>query len=489
MSTPSDAGVEQFGYKQQFDRTLKSFSSFAVGFSFISISCGIFTTFGFLLTTSGPRGLWMWIPAAVGQLLITLIYAHFSARIPLAGFSYQWASRLAGPKVGWIFGWLSYAFLAVVVVATNYALVTQALMPLFRMSPSLPAAEALTIGAAAVEAGIIIFSTKLAARINAAAVATEIVGVAGLTVVLIISAAAGGTGSLSNLTSAGVVPTDAGYYGFNGPFMLTVLLGAYTIVGFEAIANLAEETQNPTKVVPKAMIRATAASGVLGFLFLIALCFAIPDLTAISNSATPITDIMEAQLGSVVTSVFLVIFVISLFANSLVIMMSGSRMVFAMARDKRFPVPRLFSTVSRRTDSPIAATLLIFAGLVIIMLAVGSRSTALSNLFTAATILPALIYLATVILFALTRHRLPKVTGVFTLGRTAPLVIAASLVWLAFELSALLLPETFRTAVIIAAVVLGIGIVVFVGYLILVPKALTDEPGGVLTDPQPATAP
>ena len=44
MSTPTDAGIEQFGYKQQFDRTLKSFSSFAVGFSFISISCGIFTT-------------------------------------------------------------------------------------------------------------------------------------------------------------------------------------------------------------------------------------------------------------------------------------------------------------------------------------------------------------------------------------------------------------------------------------------------------------
>jgi amino acid transporter len=73
-----------------------------------------------LLATSGPRGLWMWVPAAIGQLFITLIYAHFAARIPLAGYAYQWASRLAGPKVGWLFGWLTYAFLAVVVVATNY---------------------------------------------------------------------------------------------------------------------------------------------------------------------------------------------------------------------------------------------------------------------------------------------------------------------------------------------------------------------------------
>jgi hypothetical protein len=66
---------------------------------------------------------------------------------------------------------------------------------------------------------------------------------------------------------------------------------------------------------------------------------------------------------------------------------------------------------------------------------------------------------------------------VFTLGRSAPYVIGASLVWLAFELSALLLPGNFRTAVIIAAVVLGIGILVFIGYLVFAPKALSDEAG------------
>jgi amino acid transporter len=292
---------------------------------------------------------------------------------------------------------------------------------------------------------------------------------------------------LSILTSTGVVAGGPGYYGFNGPFMLAVLLGAYTIVGFESIANLAEETQNPTKVVPRAMIRATTASGALGLLFLIALCVAMPNVTDISNSSTPITDIMQARLGSVVSTIFLVIFVISLFANSLVIMMSGSRMVFAMARDKRFPASRLFSTVVRRTDSPIAATLLIFAGLVVIMLGVGNQTTALSNLFTAATILPAIIYLATVVLFAVTRNKLPEGDGVFTLGRIAPYVIGASLVWLAFELSALLLPDNFRTAVVIAAAVLGVGIVVFVGYLVFAPKALSEEPGGVLNDVVPAT--
>jgi len=44
---------------------------------------------------------------AVGQILVSLVYAQFAARIPLSGSSYQWASRLANPKIGWIFGWIA----------------------------------------------------------------------------------------------------------------------------------------------------------------------------------------------------------------------------------------------------------------------------------------------------------------------------------------------------------------------------------------------
>src|SRR5215212_2260788 len=102
--------VERLGYRQRFARTLRHFESFAVGFSFISITTGIFTTFGFLLSHSGPRGIWVWPIVILGQVLVALVYGALVARIPLAGYSYQWASRLAGPNVGWWFGWLSFAF-------------------------------------------------------------------------------------------------------------------------------------------------------------------------------------------------------------------------------------------------------------------------------------------------------------------------------------------------------------------------------------------
>lgn len=57
LEQSDDVLLQRFGYNQQFVRTLKRFESFAVAFSFISITTGIFTTFAFLLANSGPRGI------------------------------------------------------------------------------------------------------------------------------------------------------------------------------------------------------------------------------------------------------------------------------------------------------------------------------------------------------------------------------------------------------------------------------------------------
>ena len=94
----------------------------------------------------------------------------------------------------------------------------------------------------ALQAALIIASTRITTRVNNTAVATEIIGIAGLTVLLLIVAAVRSMGHWSNLGATGAVP-HLGYYKYLGPFMLATLLGAYTIVGFESASNLAEETR------------------------------------------------------------------------------------------------------------------------------------------------------------------------------------------------------------------------------------------------------
>src|SRR6266700_3220822 len=188
-AAPHDEELEQFGYRQQFVRSLRHFESFAVAFSFISITTGIFTTYAFALATGGTRSIWTWPIVIAGQSLVALVYGALSVRVPLSGYSYQWASRLANVSVGWWFGWMSFAFLTIVTA-----------------------------------------STRVTTRVNNTAVATEIIGIAGLTVLLLIVAAVRSMGHWSNLGATGAAP-HAGYYAWLGPFMLATLLGAYTLVG------------------------------------------------------------------------------------------------------------------------------------------------------------------------------------------------------------------------------------------------------------------
>src|SRR6201987_2176898 len=222
-AVPEDEELTRFGYRQQFARSLRHFESFAVAFSFISITTGIFTTFAFALNTGGPRSIWTWPMVIVGQTLVALVYGALAARVPLSGYSYQWASRLANVHVGWWLGWMSFAFLSIVTGSVDYGLVQVAFQPLIGEAYTPTSAALETLVVLALQAALIIVSTRVTTRVNNTAVATEIIGIAGLTVLLLIVAAVRSMGHWSNLGATGSVP-HLGYYGYLGPFMLATLL-------------------------------------------------------------------------------------------------------------------------------------------------------------------------------------------------------------------------------------------------------------------------
>ncbi|HET8853031.1 MAG TPA: amino acid permease, partial [Ktedonobacteraceae bacterium] len=425
QSSYAEQAVEKYGYRQEFRRELKRFASFAIGFSFISITTGIFTTYGTVLVSSGPLGVWTWPLVIIGQLFVSLVFAALASRIPLAGYSYQWASRLVNPKIGWLIGWISFIFLVVDVVAVDYAVAATVLPSLFNYAETPQNAWLATAIVALVQMALIVFSTLWSTRINNAAVGTEVVGIVGLTLLLVIVGAVRGLLHADHVFSTGIV-SSTGWFTLGGltsagPFMLAFLLGAFTIVGFEAAANLAEETQDAHRVVPVAMWSSVVLSGVVGFVFLIALNLASGDLKALSASATPVADIVTQTLGSVVGDIFLVFVTFSIFACGLVIFITVSRLTWAMSRDERFPGYQLFGRVNRNTGTPVAATLLSGILIEVVLAAfsgygiITNQTTTLFNLFSAATLLPAIIYLATVILYIYARRKLPQTLG-FSLG-------------------------------------------------------------------------
>jgi len=496
QSNYAEQAVEKYGYRQEYRRELKRFASFAVGFSFISITTGIFTTYGSVLISSGPLGIWTWPVVIIGQLFVSLVFATLASRIPLAGYSYQWVSRLANPKVGWLIGWISFIFLVVDVVAVDYAVASTVLPSLFGYTETPQNAWLATAIVILVQMVLIIYSTLWSTRINNAAVGTELVGILGLTLLLIVVGAIRGLLHPDHLFSTGTVSSTGwltlGSLNSVGPFMLAFLLGAFTIVGFEAAANLAEETQEAHRVVPTAMWTSVVLSGIVGFVFLIALNLASGDLKALAASSTPVADIVTQTLGTIVGDVFLIFVTFSIFACGLVIFITVSRLVWAMSRDERFPGHQIFKAVNKNTGTPLAATLLsgilievvlaVFAGYGIISNPTNATAT-LFSLFSAATLLPAIIYLATVILYIYARRKLPQTQGL-RLGAWEWPVIVLAVIWLLFELS-IFRDASFAAPWLYSLVMFALGLIYFAWMLIARPKVLQTPPqeGEPTTEP------
>ncbi|BBX04706.1 amino acid permease [Mycolicibacterium moriokaense] len=471
----ADDAVRSSGYAPELKRTLGPFQTFAISFAFISVLVAIFATYGAMLQSSGPVGVWLFVLAGIGQTLVALVVAQFAARIALSGSSYQWASRLANPKIGWWFGWLTFWYLAIAVVAMTNALASQALMPLLGMQPSEHAARLLTVALLLIEAVLVIASTRLLGMVSSAAVGLELVILAVLIIGLIAVMAFSGSGTMDNLVSRGVAASDPHYFAIGGALMAGMIVGITTLVGFDSAANLAEEAKDPFRSVPRAIVLSVVASSVLGLLFIGTLTVAVKDIPSVTNSASPVATIIREQLGPVMERILLSGITFAMFGAGTVIMASCARLAFAMARDARFPAHGVFRRVNPRTQTPVLATLLIFAIGVILMLAL--PGAALLQLIIGSTLLPALIYGGIVVLYLSVRKRLGRQEGAFSLGRYELPVAVAAVIWVALALLALVSPSD---ALVPDLIVLGLiltGGVYFAKMLFFNRDVLEHEPG------------
>ena len=459
--------LETFNYKQELKRSLKFFSSFAVAFSFISITTGIFTNYQFVIQTAGPAGIWPWVITVVGQLLVALIFAELAGIIPVSGYSYQWMKRLSTPFVSWMTGWISFCFLILVLPAVDWGL-APVLAILLDITISDRNIMIIVMCTITLQVILNIIGVKLAAFINNGAVFTEAIGIIGLTIFLFV-AAFRSHADPSILISTGNAGTGAAYI---APFIMAMLMGSFTLVGFEAAANLSEETINARRTVPKAIITAVALSGIFGMLFLIAVTLAIPDLGEVLSSNNPLPYIIEETLGNVLGKSFLVLVAISIFACGLIITTSAGRLIYAMARDNAFFFSSYFKKISPTSKSPVAATLLIlFLSLIITYYA-----ESLTLLVSATAVLPALIYLITIVAYGIARKNIDFSAGTFALGKFAKPVFILAISWLIIEIGILTIPEDFHNATMVSAFMVIIGAIFY--FLFFRSKSAQDAGGG-----------
>ena len=421
---PDADDLRSIGYRQELHRRLGAFSSFAAGFSFVSILTTVFQLFALGYSFGGPAFFWTWPLVFAGQLCVALVFAELAASWPLAGCIYQWSRRLAGETVGWFAGWAMMIGYVVSVAAIGIAL--QAVLPavwsgfqIVGSDPSITsasgAANGILLGSVLIALATVISAVgvRFMALINGIGVTCELVGVV-LLLVLLFGHAQRGPGIVTKTLNV------SGNSPYLYAFLASTLMAAYVMYGFDSAAELSEETAAPRRVVPSAILRALLVSFVGGGFMIVAALMAAPSLTDGQLSTGGIAYVITSQLNSTLGRALLAVVAISIVSACLAIQNSASRVMFSMARDGRLPGGRLLARVSPGTGTPI------FTGIAVGVLAIAVLLINLGNpaAFAAVTSTSVVIvYLAYLLVTVpalgarLGRRLPPKRPGGFSLGR------------------------------------------------------------------------
>jgi len=366
LETAHDVDVrdlEKFGYKQELRRALGVYSSFAVAFSYISPSTGIFTLFILGIALAGPFFWWSWPIVVIGQLIIAVNFAEISSHFPVAGSVYQWTKYLSNRTYSWFTGWI-YLFAGVLTVAAVVATVPLVLIPLLNnMGMNLGTDTDTNRNVAALvllsTTLLSIFGVRLVAIVNNTGVVFEILGMVIFALILIL---------FYHHQSVSVF-TDTSYLGTSnqtGTFLAAMFMSLFVIYGFDTASTLAEETKNPRREAPRAVIAAVIGAAIIGAIFLFAVVIAIPGQmsqfvadTGEGKYPFPLVTIIEANFPGWAANLYLFVVFAAIYVCCLAIQTSTIRLAFGMARDRKLPFSQVLSGVHHTLHTPIGACIAI----------------------------------------------------------------------------------------------------------------------------------
>ncbi|MFC8918563.1 APC family permease [Streptomyces sp. NPDC057116] len=430
-----NAELAEFGYRPELKRTLGAFHTFAAGISYISILTGTFQLFYFGYASGGPAYWWSWPMVFAGQFMVALCFAELAARHPVAGSVYNWSKRLGNPHVGWLAGWMMLiaSIVSIAAVALAYQLTLPRISPVFQFVGDGTGTYDVATNAVVLAAGLILFTTlvsafgvRLMARINTAGVFVELIATVVLIVLLAVNVVRGpqvvtdtaGTGSGAPL-------------GYLGAFLIASLASAYVMYGFDTAASLGEESLDPSRNAPRAIVRAIVASFVLGGLVLLLALMSVSSLRGERLSTEGLQYVVLDVLGPTAGKAMLWCVLIAVTVCALAVHTAAVRLTFAMARDNSLPASSRLARVSPRFGTPVLPTVVIGV-LALAILVVNIRQPQIFTVVTSIGIV--MIYLAYLLvtvpmLVARLRGRWRPAEGRFSLGRWGLPVNVLAVLW------------------------------------------------------------
>ena len=441
MSTanPSDESVlEGFGYKQELKRSLSFWTNFAVGFAFISPVVGLYAIIALATFAAGPAWVWALPIVLAGQLLVACVFAELASQFPIAGGIYQWSRRLVGPTYAWFAGWL-YVWTIMLTVAAVAYFGAIWLAALFGVTPTanqqvLWALAILVITTTVNGIGLNPLKYVVNVGIISECIASVLIG---LLLLLFFR-----NHPISFLwDSLGASVNFGGSY--LGAFVAAIAISGWAFVGFDSCGSVSEETVDPMRRVPRAILYSLLSVGAVIILNSMAIGLSFDDTKGIMSGDVldPVTPAVTAAFGSWVEKPFEAVVLAAFIACGIAVQATATRVLFSLSRDRMLPG----SGVLRRVSSnqiPLGA-LAVAAVVSACGLLFGLNARVVNTLITFGSggyYITFWMVCSAALYARLTGRWVPA--GRFSLGRFALPVNIAAVVWLTFEAINIAWPRT-----------------------------------------------
>jgi amino acid transporter len=361
--TDGDAAqLEALGYDSKFDRSMSMWANFSLGFTYLSPVVGVYTLFAVAFAAGGPPMFWTYLFVGIGQLFVAIVFGEIVSQFPIAGGLYPWARRLIGKRWAWMSGWIYLwaLFSTIAGVAVGGAPYMAQLLGLhIGQAGEVVIAVLMIAGTIALN----VSGTKLLARVAMFGFICELLGAIAVGGYLLIVARHRSFGVLFQSFGLG-----NGHY-FTA-FVASSVAAMWCYYGFEACGDVAEETPDASRAIPKAMRRTIYIGGFAAMLVCLAFVLSVPDLNAVfsGRDTDPVVTVLNTAMGPIGLRAVIAVVMVSFFSCLISLEAATSRLLFSYSRDRMIFGSERLSALSPHTRVPVNA--LLFAGIVPALIAV-----------------------------------------------------------------------------------------------------------------------
>jgi amino acid transporter len=352
-ATVADQDAEQLkalGYTSHFDRTMSKWENFSLGFTYLSPVVGVYTIFASAFIAGGPPMWWTYLLVGLGQLFVCLVFGEIVSQFPISGGLYPWARRLVGKRWAWMAGWVYFWALCCTMAGAATG-VAPFLAQLFGVESTPLATTLIALVLIVLTTFLNLSGTRLLARVAMFGFVCELVGAIVVGGYLLLFARHQPPGVLFDTS---FVHAEGHYW---PAFLASSLAAMFCYYGFEACGDVAEETPDASRMIPKAMRMTIYIGGAAASWVCLAFVLSITDIPAVISGKDhdPIVTLLRAALGENGFRAVIVVVLVSFISCLLSLQAAGSRLIFAYARDQMIFCSKALSALSPGHHVPALA--------------------------------------------------------------------------------------------------------------------------------------